>query len=271
MYREFYRLTEPPFQLLPDPRFFLFSTKARGAFDQLLYGIKSGLGFMMLTGEVGVGKTSLLRVLLQNLDHSVERALVLNPMLRDSEELIKCILLDLGARRHFPRPLDKVDLLHILERFLLSRHRHGKKVLLIIDEAQALPDHLLEEVRLLSNFETNQEKLLQILLVGQPELRRRIDSPEFRQLHQRIAIKAMLCPLDKGEVGAYLRHRLSVAGSQDAIFSPWALRMIASASRGIPRLINVIAERCLIAGFVSTKTRIGRRQVRMAMQDLDLR
>jgi general secretion pathway protein A len=194
MYREFYRLKEAPFQLLPDPRFFLFSEKARGAFDQLRYGIKSGLGFMMLTGEVGVGKTSLLRVLLQNLDHSVDRALVLNPMLRNSEELIKCILLDLGARRHFPQaagqggspphpgaiPPGSAQ----ARQEGPAHHRRGA------DPAGSAP----RGGETPFNFETNDEKLLQILLVGQPELRRRIDSPEFRQLHQRIAVKALLSP-----------------------------------------------------------------------------
>lgn len=271
MYTEFFRLKEPPFQLLPDPRYFLFSQKARSAFDQLVYGLQNSTGFMMLTGEVGVGKTSLLRTLLQQLDPGVETAVVLNPMFQRSEELLKALLLDWGFSKLFPRRLDKADLLHALQRFLLSRHKMGKKVLMVIDDAQALPDLLLEEVRLLSNLETNERKLLQILLVGQPELRERVDSSRFRQLHQRIAIKATLPPLSREEVGPYLHHRLSVAGSQEDLFSPWAVRAIARASRGIPRLINLISDRCLLAGYVNSTLRIGRREVKMALRDLDLR
>ncbi|MGQ9859409.1 MAG: ExeA family protein [Thermodesulfobacteriota bacterium] len=271
MYTAFFGMREPPFQLLPDPRFFLFSQKARAAFEQLMWGVQNGTGFMMLTGEVGVGKTTLLRTLLRELNHDVERALVLNPMLGSSEELLKAILLDWGARRHFPKPLDKVDLLNILQRFLLNRHRMGRKVLLIIDDSQTLPDPLLEEVRLLSNLETNDSKLLQILLVGQPELRHRIESPRFRQLHQRIAIKANLPPLGREEVGPYLDHRLAVAGCQENLFSPRAVKAIAKASKGIPRLINLISDRCLLAGYVNSSRRIGRREVKMAIHDLNLR
>lgn len=271
MYRTFFSLQEPPFQLLPDPKFFLFSEKARSAFDQLLYGVQTGVGFMMLTGQVGVGKTTLLRTLLQHLDHGIERALVLNPMLSSSEELIKTILLDWGVRKRFQRPMDKVDLLCLLQSFLLRSHKLGRKVLLIIDDSQTLSDSLLEEVRLLSNLETNDCKLLQILLVGQPELKERIDSPNFRQLHQRIAIKATLAPLGKDEVGPYLHHRLTVAGCRENLFSPRAVRAIAKASRGIPRLINLISERCLLAGYINSNRRIGRREVKMALKDLELR
>ncbi len=271
MYKTFFSLQELPFQLLPDPKFFLFSEKARSAFDQLLYGIQTGVGFMMLTGQVGVGKTTLLRTLLQHLDHGVERALVLNPMLETSQELIKTILLDWGVRRRFQRPLDKVDLLCMLQGFLLRSHRLGRKVLLIIDDAQTLSDGLLEEVRLLSNLETNECKLLQILLVGQPELKERIDSPKFSQLHQRIAIKATLAPLARNEVGAYLHHRLTVAGCKENLFSPRAVKAIAKASRGIPRLINLISERCLLAGYVNSSRRIGKKEVKMALKDLEMR
>jgi general secretion pathway protein A len=271
MYTEFFSLKEPPFQLLPDPKFFLFSQRARGAFDQLLYGLANGSGFMMLTGEVGVGKTTLLRTLLQQLDHGIERAVVLNPMFSSSEEFIKAILLDWGVRRYFPKLMDKADLLGLLQRFLISRHRMGRKVLLIIDDAQTLSDALLEEVRLLSNLETNDAKLLHILLVGQPELRERVESTRFRQLNQRIAIKASLSPLSKEEVGSYLSHRLAVAGCKENLFSPRAVKAIAKASRGIPRLINLISDRCLLAGYVNSTRRIGKKEVKMALKDLDLR
>lgn len=271
MYTAFFQLREPPFQLLPDPRYFLFSERARTAFNQLLYGLGNGTGFMMLTGEVGVGKTTLLRTLLQQLDENVERAVLLNPMFSSSEELIKMILLDWGVRRQFSRPMDKADLMSMFQGFLLSRHKMGRKVLLVIDDAQVLSDELLEEVRLLSNLETNQAKLLQILLVGQPELKERVESSRFRQLHQRIAIKATLPPLSKEEVGSYLTHRLSIAGCNQAIFSPRAVKAIAKASRGIPRLINLISDRCLLAGYVNSTRRIGKKEVKVAIRDLDLR
>jgi general secretion pathway protein A len=275
MYKEFYQLEDNPFRLAPDPRYFLFSSRAKGVFDQLLYGLQQGVGFMMVTGEVGVGKTSLLRYFLQHLDNKVERAFLFNPMLGSSEELIKFILMDLLSldnhnRYRFSPQTRKVELLDNLYRFLLDRYQKGKKVLLIIDEAQALPDMLLEEVRLLSNFEVDNEKLLHLLLVGQPELKKRIFSPSWRQLRQRIAIKSELVPLNKDEVESYIRYRLMVAGTNEDIFQPRAIKTIYRASKGIPRLINLIAERSLIAGFIKSKKKIGKKEVKMALKDLDL-
>lgn len=273
MYREYFNLNENPFKLSPDPKYFIFSRNARGVYDQINYGLKNGLGFMMVTGEVGVGKTSLLRFFLQHLDDSVERALIFNPALDSAEQLLKSIIFDLGIRknRRFGAGVGKVELLSILYRFLLDSCNQGKKVLLFIDEAQCLSDALLEEIRLLSNFETNDQKLLHILLTGQPELKRRIDSPNFRQLNQRIAIKSTLLPLEEEEVGAYIRYRLMVAGSKEEIFSPKAIKAIFRASRGIPRLINLIAERSLIAGYVCSRRQIGKKEVKMAIRDLDMR
>ncbi|RLA95438.1 MAG: AAA family ATPase [Deltaproteobacteria bacterium] len=275
MYKEFYQLKDNPFRLAPDPRYFLFSSRAKGVFDQLLYGLQQGVGFMMVTGEIGVGKTSLLRYFLQHLDNKVERAFLFNPMLGSSEELIKFILMDLTSlddpdRYQFSNQARKVELLDHLYRFLVDRYQKGKKVLLIIDEAQALPDMLLEEVRLLSNFEADNEKLLHLLLVGQPELKKRIFSPSWKQLRQRIAIKSELVPLNKEEVEAYIRYRLIVAGTNEDIFQPRAIKTIYRASKGIPRLINLIAERSLIAGFIGSKKKVGKKEVKMALKDLDL-
>ena len=275
MYKEFYQLKDNPFRLSPDPRYFLFSSRAKGILDQLLYGLQQGVGFMMVTGEVGVGKTSLLRYFLRHLNNKVERALLFNPTLGSSEELLKFILMDLlnvddRNRYRFSPQTRKVELLDNLYRFLLDRYQKGKKVLFIIDEAQALSDTLLEEVRLLSNFEVDDEKLFHVILVGQPELRKKINSPSWKQLRQRIAIKSELIPLQKDEVGEYLRYRLSVAGTKEELFHSKAIQSISRASRGIPRLINLVAERSLIAGFVLSKRKVGKKEVKMALKDLDL-
>lgn len=274
MYKDFYQLQDYPFRLSPDPRYFVFSARARGVFDQLVYGLNQGVGFMMVTGEVGVGKTSLVRYFLDQMDDTVERALLFNPLLGTSEELLKFILMDLLSKEdhrvYFSPQARKVELLDNLYRLLLDRYRKGRKVLLIIDEAQTLSDTLLEELRLLSNFEVADAKLLHLLLVGQPELRKRLADANWKQLRQRIAIKADLVPLNRDEVESYLQYRVTVAGNRTVLFRPWAVRTVHRASQGIPRLINLIAERSLIAGFILSQEKIGRREVKMALKDLDL-
>ena len=277
MYREFYRLNDHPFRLSPDPRYFLFSEQARGVYDQLLYGIRQGVGFMMVTGEVGVGKTSLVRYFIQNLNDNVEYSLIFNPMLGSSEELLKFVLMDFlktedpQNRIFFSTDVRKVEMLDNLHRFLVDRYQRGGKILLIIDEAQCLADPLLEEVRLLSNFEVDNAKLIHILLVGQSEFKKRIYSSSWKPLRQRIAIKVDLLPLQREEVDSYIRFRLTVAGNQQDLFNSSATKTIYRASKGIPRLINLIAERSLIAGFVCSKGKIGKREVALALKDLDLR
>jgi len=269
VYERFFGLRENPFKLSPDLRYFVLSTGAERVLDQLHYGLEQGLGFMMVTGEVGVGKTSLLRYFLSQLDEGVERAYLFNPMLGDSEELLMFLLRDLkvdglmGRRRW-----KKVELLEKLQWYLLEKYRDGKRVLFIVDDAQAAPDAILEELRLLSNFETDEEKLFQILLVGQPELEERIRR-DLRQLYQRIAIRARLLPLNREETAAYVRYRLSQAGGNPMIFSPRALKALWKASRGIPRLINLIADRALIAGYLRDRREIGRGEVKMALRDLE--
>lgn len=270
MYKDFYQLHDNPFRLSPDPRYFLVSPGAKSISDQLSYGLQQGVGFMMLTGEVGVGKTSLLRYFLRNLNGNIERALIYNPNLENSEELLKFIMLDWGVRKKFSPHAKKVNLLIFLLRFLMDCNKKGNKFLLIIDESQALSDDLLEEVRLLSNFEVDDAKLLQILLIGQPELKKKIDMSSWRQLRQRIAIKSVLFPLGKNEVGEYVRYRLAVAGTKANLFAPQAIKTIWRASRGIPRLINLVAERSLIAGYIASKREIGKREVKMALKDLEL-
>ena len=198
MYKKFYNLTDNPFRLSPDPNYFVASDRTMGILDRLKYGIEQGVGFLMITGEVGVGKTSLLRYLLKTLDHNVERALLYNPTLNYAEELLKYIMLDWGVRRRFSKETGKVELLVTLLSNLTDCYRKGKKFLLVIDEAHTIPDHLLEEIRLLSNFEADDDKLIQIILVGQPELQKRINENSFRQLRQRIAINADSVPAQTG-------------------------------------------------------------------------
>ncbi len=270
MYKTFYELQDNPFRLSPDPRYFLFSGRIKGIYDQLLYGIEQGVGFMMVTGEVGVGKTSFIRYFLKQLDKDIERVLLYNPTLERSEELLKYILLDVGCGEDISPQAGKAELLLIFLRFLMENHRKGRKFLLIIDEAQTLTDELLEEIRLLSNLESDDEKLLQIVLMGQPELKKRISRASLRQLRQRIAICAELSPLNRDEVQTYLHYRLSVGGGSMNIFDPRAIKAVHRATKGIPRLINLVAERSLIAGYITSKSVVSRREVRAALEDLNV-
>lgn len=270
MYRDFYGLKDNPFRLSPDLRYFFISPRVEKVIDQLFYGLEQGMGFMMVVGEVGVGKTSLLRLFLSMLDDSVERAYLFNPTLSTPEDLLSFLLLDLKANGRGVPKGTKVQLLNRFHRYLLDRYQKGKKVLFILDDAQAAPDFILEELRLLSNFETDEEKLFQILLVGQGELEERIRE-KLPQLYQRIPIRAILTPFkDREETEAYLRYRLSVAGGNPLIFTKKAIKEIHKASKGIPRLINLIAERSLIAGYIKGRREIGKREVRMAVEDLRL-
>lgn len=269
MYERFFGLRENPFKLSPDLKYFLVSGRVERVLDQLFYGLEQGMGFMMITGPVGVGKTSLLRYFMSLLDERVERAYLFNPNLGDGEELLFFLLRDLGVNGlKGRRKWRKVELLERLQGYLLERYRQGKRVLFIVDDAQAAPYPILEELRLLSNFETEEEKLFQILLVGQPELEERIKE-DLPQLYQRIAIRAHLAPLDREETVAYVHHRIASAGGNPTIFSSRGLKALWKASRGIPRLINLIADRALLAGFVRNSRTIGRKEVKMAVKDLE--
>lgn len=249
MYLDHYGLKEAPFSITPDPRFVFLSDRHRDALAHLIYGISQGGGggFVQLTGEVGTGKTTLSRLLLEQLPENTRVALVLNPRLQPIE-LLEAICqelhLDIAAARGSGKAL--VD---TLNRHLLEAHAQGLKVVLILDEAQQLPVESLEQVRLLTNLETATHKLLQIVLLGQPELREVLQRPDLRQLAQRITARYHLTPLDAEETAAYVRHRLAVAGLKRGPFSERALRALHRWSGGVPRLINVIAERALLAGY----------------------
>jgi general secretion pathway protein A len=261
MYLEYYGLKETPFSITPDPRFVFLSERHRDALAHLLYGIGQGGsgGFVQLTGEVGTGKTTLCRLLLEQLPENTRVALVLNPRLSPLELLetiCEELKLDLTGRRGSLKAL--VD---VLNAYLLDAYAQGLRVVLIIDEAQNLSTEALEQVRLLTNLETPTQKLLQIILLGQPELRELLGRPELRQLAQRITARYHLTPLTADETEAYVRHRLAVAGCARFPFTRLALRRLHHHSGGVPRLINVVADRALVGGYARGTAQIGERQV----------
>lgn len=267
MYEEFYGLKEKPFSLTPDPRFFFLSEIHRGAFEHLLYGIKEKEGFILITGEVGAGKTTLCRALLNKIEsHAVDSALILNPMF-SGQELLQCIISDFGIQSQGDT---KKDYLDDLNRFLLKQQASNRSSVLIIDEAQNLPLPVLEELRILSNLETEKEKLLQIILTGQIELKEKLSLPRSRQLNQRISIRYHLHPLAKEEVPRYIQHRLTVAGSTGELrFSAGALREIYRYSQGVPRLINLASDRALLAGYAEQAWEIRRGTVMRGLRSLE--
>ncbi len=266
MYTAFYGLREKPFALTPDPRFLFLSESHREALAHVLYGIEQGEGFIAVTGEVGTGKTTLCRTLLQRLGAETEVAFVFNPTL-SGEELLRSINQEFGL---LVEGRSRSDLADQLNQFLLEMKRAGRRVLLIIDEAQNLSRETLEEVRLLSNLETSTSKLIQILLFGQPELDEKIDSKELRQLRQRISVRWSLTPMSAEETGEYVRHRLRIAAGTDCgdVFSTRALRVVRRRTRGIPRLVNLLCDRALLAGYAAGTRSIGTDTVHRAAREI---
>jgi general secretion pathway protein A len=266
VYLEYYGLKEPPFNITPNPRFLFFSAKHREAFNHLLYGIRERKGFVQLTGEVGAGKTTLCRALLDKLGQNFSTALILNPVL-DADQLIKAIAMELGLH---VKGLDRLEAVAEINRFLLQQIEQGKDTVLIIDEAQDLTHALLEQVRLLSNLETDERKLLQIVLMGQPELRDRLNDHSLRQLRQRITVRYHLNPLKHNEVSQYIQHRLQVSGANGApYFTMPAVWRIFRYSHGIPRMINAVCDKCLLAGYVQQRDKVDYRMVGMAVRELE--
>lgn len=264
VYLDFYELTEPPFAITPDPGFLYLSPTHQAALEKLQYGINARLGFVLLTGEVGTGKTTLCRHLLDLLQEQAETVYIVNPSLT-GKELVAAILDDLGLA--YPQKATKKTLIDLLNRFLLSRD-HGRPVVLIIDDAQAMTTEALENLRLLSNLETDKVKLLQILLVGQPELHERIDQTQLRQLRQRISLHCQLELLDRRETEEYICRRLYASGSKGNLrFTPQAINVVLKCSSGIPRLINKICDYALVAGYVANEYNIGPAHIRRAIQE----
>jgi len=266
MYEEFYGLSAPPFSITPDPRYLFFSRRHREAFEHMLFGITQRKGFIQITGEVGTGKTTLCRAVLDELHDHADTALVLNPVM-SGLQLLRTLLRELGLS---DRGNDRTRLVQRLNEHLLERANAGRDVVAFIDEAQDLSSDLLEELRLLSNLETDDRKLLQMVLIGQPELRAKLDRPELRQLRQRILVRYHLGPLDRDETEAYIVHRLSVAGSNGRpTFTRAAIRAIHRAARGVPRLINAIGDHTLLAGYTDGRDHLTWRHVRRAVRQLE--
>jgi general secretion pathway protein A len=268
MYLGYYGLHEPPFSITPDPRFVHLSERHRDALAHLLFGVDKGGGggFVQLTGEVGTGKTTLSRLLLEQLPENARIALVLNPR-QNAIELLETICeelrIDITGKRGSTKAL--VDALNA---YLLDAYAKGLRVVLLIDEAQNLPADALEQVRLLTNLETDTQKLLQILLLGQPELREMVARPELRQLAQRITARYHLTPLDAKDTAAYLRHRWRVAGGTRFPFDAGAVQRLHARAGGVPRLVNVIAERALLAGYARDATSIDAKLVDAAADEV---
>jgi general secretion pathway protein A len=266
VYLDYYGLKEAPFDITPNPRFLFFSAKHREAFNHLLYGIRARKGFVQLTGEVGAGKTTVCRAMIEQLGEAFASALILNPVL-SADQLMKAIAMEFGLE---VKGLDRLDTVAALNQFLLKQVDDGKDAVLIIDEAQDLTNDLLEQVRLLSNLETDDRKLLQIVLLGQPELRDRLNDYRLRQLRQRITVRYHLRPLSRIEIGQYIQHRLEVSGAKGMpYFTLPALWRVHRYSCGIPRLVNAVCDKCLLAGYVHQRERIDYRMVGLAISELE--
>lgn len=266
MYAHFYHLSENPFNLTPDPKFHYINESTREALASILYGIKSRKGFLTLIGEAGCGKTTLLRRIVDEIEGETRIVFVFNPGV-SFDELLEYLCMELGIRAE---ARGRLHLLEKLNSFLLQQLTEGRNVVVIIDEAQTLEDDVLEELRLLSNLETSKEKILQILLSGQPELEEKLRRPNLRQLRQRISVRATLKPMRSDEIRAYVETRLRGAGSEKAeLFTTAALLRCWQASSGIPRVINVICDNAMMVAFAEGKDRISVSVMNAAIRDLD--
>ncbi len=266
MYLKFYNLTEKPFSVTADPNFLYLSKKHREAISHMQYGIQERMGFLEITGEIGAGKTTVCKALMNQMDQHTKTAFILNGNLSEIQ-LLQAIIEDLGIQ---VKTKNKITMLNELNKFLLEQLRHRNNVVLIIDEAQNLKPALLEQVRLLSNLETEKEKLLQIILVGQPELKEKLASAELKQLRQRIAIRYHIYPLSRHEVEGYISHRLNVAGCNNGgIFHKDAFEEIFKFSGGIPRLINILCDKSLLAGYAADKKTIDSDIVKKCAKEIE--
>ncbi len=268
MYYQYFGLSEAPFSIAVNPRYLFMSARHRDALAHLLYGVGAGGGFILLTGEVGTGKTTINRCLLEQLPHDTDIAIILNPAL-NAVELLATACDELGISYDSDKQTLKT-LTDALHRYLLDNHARGRKTVLMIDEAQHLDFDVLEQIRLLTNLETNSEKLLQIILIGQPELAQMLSRPELRQLNQRITARYNLGALNLAETGAYIHHRLQVAGmpADRVIFPPSVVRGVYKRTRGIPRLINVLCDRVMLGAYGRNKHRADLSTLRVAAREV---
>jgi general secretion pathway protein A len=267
MYQTFYGLIRAPFEMTPDPAFLYLGETHREGLATLVYGVRSRKGFVMLTGEVGTGKTTLLHALLAQLDASTDSAYIFNPRL-EPLDFFQLLFDDLGIEEAC---LNKAEYLLALNRYLIDRLKGDRTVLLIIDEAQNLSAELLEEIRLLSNLETPNSKLIQILLVGQPELSEMLGRDNLRQLRQRIVLRHELKPFDAGEMEFYIEERLRLAGyTGKGIFKRSALRELFAVTGGVPRLLNVVCDGALLTGYGRDQATLDAEIIREVAKDLHL-
>ncbi len=266
MYLEFYGLKENPFNVTSDPNFLYLSHTHKEALNHLLYGINQRKGFIEVTGEIGAGKTTLCRAILNQLDERTKTSLVFNSSLPE-KQLLEAIIADFGIT---PKRRSKVGLIEALNEFLLEQLALGNNAVLIIDEAQNMRPSTLEAIRMLSNLETEKEKLLQIVLCGQPQLRDKLNSPSLLQLKQRIAVRFHVRALEKEELQGYMNHRLDVAGGGGRVsFTPETVDPIHSYTNGIPRLINIICDKALLMGFVYETRFIGNEIIQKSIEELE--
>ena len=269
LYQTHFGLREAPFNITPDPSFLYLSASHREGLAQLTYGIRARKGFVVLTGEVGTGKTTLIHALLNDLNGSAQTALIFSTIVSPAD-LLRSVCEEFGLVEP-KRPLKEIhDYLVSLNEFLLERYRKGENCALIIDEAQNLSAEVLESIRLLSNFETSKDKLLQILLVGQPELAIRLNSPELRQLKQRVMLRHHLRSLSLQECCEYVSNRLKIAGGDGTIFTPNAVESIHMYAGGIPRIVNVLCDNALLTGYALGKKEIDTGIIREVAEDLNI-
>ncbi len=264
MYRRYFGLNQSPFNIAPDARFLFLSDSHREAIAHLVYALEEKGGFAQLTGEVGLGKTTITRYVLSKIPQSIDVALILNPRV-DETDLLRTLCDELHIKR--PKKDNNATLTKLIFEHLLKTHEKGRQTILLIDEAQNLPIDTLEQIRLLTNLETSEQKLLRIILIGQPELARKLESPVLRQLAQRITGRYRLEALNHNETEAYIQHRLKIAGTTRQLFSRSALNLIYKLTKGTPRLINLLCDRALMGAYSQGLPQVTRQIVRKASKE----
>lgn len=266
MYQQHFGLHAAPFGLTPDTDFFFAQASHQDALNTLLFALRSGEGFLKITGEIGLGKTTLCRMLLRSLGEGFVTAYIPNPA-ASRAALLRMVAEELGCAADDSTDSDL--LLRGIQRRLIEIAKAGQRTVLVVDEAQALSDEVLEAVRLLTNLETERDKLLQVVLFGQPELDQRLLQPQLRQLRQRIGFSHRIAPLERSQFGAYLRHRVEVAGGKPELFSQAAVDLLFRASRGVPRTANILGHKSLLAAFGPGANQVGHAHALAAVQDTD--